>query len=139
MVAFVLDDAGVEPLDLTLDYHAVEAGSAISDAQVTRHDAAQPGNRQAALPAQCALPSDGLDHRVDQHRQILRDVIRHVAETIAQYLKYHDPVGLVHLWSGNAGAAGSSTAPATPRKTGCPIRAIFNRAMTSICNATGSG
>src|SRR5580704_9470211 len=106
MVAFVLDDAGVEPLDLALDYLAVEAGSAIPDAQVTRHDAAQPGNRQAALPSERPLPSDGLDHRVDQHGQILRDVARHVAETVAQYLKYHDPVRLMHLWRGNAGAAG---------------------------------
>src|SRR5205823_6246235 len=105
MVAFVLDDAGVEPLDLALDDLAVEAGPAIADVQVTRHDPAQSGNRQAALPAERPLPSNGLDHRVDQHRQILRDVARHVAETIAQYLKYHDPVGLMHLRSGNAGAA----------------------------------
>src|SRR5580693_4507794 len=105
MVAFVLDDAGVEPLDLALDYLAVEPGSAIPDAQVARHDAAQPGNRQAALPSERPLPSNGLDHRVDQHRQILRDVARHVAETIAQYLKHDDPVGLMHLRSGDAGTA----------------------------------
>src|SRR5271167_3179088 len=97
MVAFVLDDASVEPLDLALDHFAVEAGAAVADMQVSRHDAAQSRNRQAALPAERALPSDRLDHRVDQHRQILRDIARHVAETIAGDLKYHDPVGLMHL------------------------------------------
>src|ERR1700724_3482543 len=94
MVAFVLDDAGVEPLGLALDYLAVEPGSAIPDAQVTRHDAGLPGNRQAALPSERPLPSNGLDHWVDQHRQILRDVARHIGQALAQYLKDYDPVGL---------------------------------------------
>ena len=79
MIAFVLDDAGVEAFDLALDGFAVEAGGAVTDAQVARDDAAQARNRQTALPSECPLSAQQLDHRVDQHGQILGDVARHAA------------------------------------------------------------
>ena len=106
MVAFVLDDPGVEALDLALDHFAVEPRSAIADPQMARHDPAQPGNREAALPAERPLAPDRLDHRVDQHRQILRDIAGHVAEALLRHLKDDDPVGLMDLRRGDAGAAG---------------------------------
>src|SRR5262249_31425581 len=71
VVAFVLHDAGVKAFDITLDDLAVETGPAIAHPQMARHDPAQPGNRQAALPAKRPLRPKELDDRVDQHRQIL--------------------------------------------------------------------
>src|SRR5215469_15155343 len=68
VIAFVLDDPRVEALDLALDDFAVEPRAAIADPQVSRYDAAQPGDRQAALPSERPLAPERFDHRVDQHR-----------------------------------------------------------------------
>src|SRR5215813_13112573 len=46
MVALVLHDARVEPVDSPLDYLAVEATPSIADREMPRHDAAQPGHGQ---------------------------------------------------------------------------------------------
>jgi hypothetical protein len=106
VITFVLDNSGVKSLDLTLDYLTAETGSAIADPQVPRHDASQTRHRETALPAERPLGPDGLDHRVDQHSQILRDIAGHSAETLRWNAKYDDPVRLVNLRSGNPGATG---------------------------------
>src|ERR1700730_13872224 len=82
VVALVLDDPGVKALDLAVDRLAVEAERAIADAQVPRHDAAQAGDREAALPTECPLLPEELDHRVDQHREILGAVARHLGDPL---------------------------------------------------------
>src|SRR5205085_10696490 len=106
VIALVLDDPGVKALDLAVDALAVEAEPAIADAQVPRNDPAQPGDRKTALPADRALLPEELDHRVDQHREILRAVARHLGDPLLGHLEEDDPVRLVHLRCGDAGAAG---------------------------------
>src|SRR6266850_2948847 len=67
VIALVLHDPGVKALDLAVDDVALQVHPPIADAQVPGHDAAQPGDREAALPTECALLPEELDHGVDQH------------------------------------------------------------------------
>ena len=83
VVAFVLHDAGMKPRRLALDRLAVEADAAIAHPQIARHNAAQPGDRQAPLPAERPLGADRLDDRVDQHRQRLLAVAGKIADPLA--------------------------------------------------------
>jgi len=99
------------------------------------------------------LPEE-LDHRVDQHREILGAVARHLGDPLLGNPKDNDPVRLVHLGAAmpvppassivstmsatsrpTQGAVGSSTAAEMARNTGCPMRAIFKSAMAAICGA----
>jgi len=68
VIAFVLDDPGMKALDRTLDDLRLGTRSAIADAQVAWHDAAQSRNGQTAFPTERALISNQLDDRIDQHR-----------------------------------------------------------------------
>ena len=65
VIILVLHDPSVKALYFALDDLAVETGSPVADAQVPRHDAAQPRNREAALPAERAVAPEKLDHWVD--------------------------------------------------------------------------
>ena len=71
-----------------------------------RHDAAQPGDREAALPTECPLLPEELVHRVDQHREILGAVARHLGDPFLGNPEDDDPVRLVHLGCRDAGTAG---------------------------------
>src|ERR1700730_7242650 len=106
MVAFLLDDPGVNPFDLALDDLSVEAGAAIAHPQMPRYDSAQPGNREAALPTERPLMPDGFDHRVHERRQILRDIAGHAGEPLLPDPENDDPVGFMDLRGSDAGAAG---------------------------------
>src|SRR5262249_35221412 len=106
MVTLVLHDPSVKALYFALDDLAVEAGSPVADTQVPRHDAAQPRNREAALPAERALAPKKLDHWVDQYRQILCAVARHLGDPLLRNAKDDEPSRLVDLRSREAGAAG---------------------------------
>src|SRR5438105_381217 len=82
MIAFMLHDPGMKTRRLALDHRAVEPERAIADPQMARHDAAQPGNRQAALPPEGALVTDRLDDRVDQRGQTLFAVTGQVRQPL---------------------------------------------------------
>ena len=127
------------------------ARPAVADPQMPRHDPAQPGHRKATLPAERALVADRLDNRVDQHRQILLDIagqigqplaatrnttMRHGMCTCGAAMPVPPASSIVSTMSSTRrrtqGAVGSSTGLAGARNTGCPMRAIFNRAMCRI-------
>src|SRR5262245_46889030 len=55
VVAFVLDDAGVEAARLTLDRLALKAVASVADLGPARHSAAQAWHREAGLPAEFVL------------------------------------------------------------------------------------
>src|SRR5262249_3647170 len=92
MIALVLDDPGVKALDLAVDDVPLQVDPPIPDAQVPRHDAAQPGDRETALPTECPLLLEELDHRVDQHGEILGAVTRHPSDPLLGNPKDDDPV-----------------------------------------------
>src|SRR5919198_3957560 len=85
MIAFVLNNPGMKTLDLALDHLAVQTRPAVAHPQMPRHDPTQPGNRETPFPSECALSTDGFDDRIDQHRQILRDITGHVAKAFLGY------------------------------------------------------
>ena len=63
MVVFVLHHAGVKAVDLARRHRPVAVHAAVADAPGARHRGAQPGDRQAALPAQHPLIAQQLDAR----------------------------------------------------------------------------
>src|SRR5208283_3799656 len=91
VVAFVLHDPGVKAFDLPLDRLAGGSGPAIADPQMPRHDATQPGNREAPLPTKCPLPPEHLDHRIDEHCQILSDVPRQLGDALVGNTEDYNP------------------------------------------------
>jgi small subunit ribosomal protein S21 len=97
VIAFVLEDACMKPRDLALDRLAFDPGGAVADAQMAWDDTAHAGNRQAPLPAKRALLTEQFDPRIDQDRQILRDIAWQLAEPFAGNKENDDPPWLVDL------------------------------------------
>jgi len=106
VIAFMLDDAGMEALDGAFDNLPLGARPAIADAQVPGHDPAQSGDRQATFPTQRPLRSNELDDRVYQYRQILGDIAGHLSDPLVRNPEDDDPVWLVDLRRGDPGAPG---------------------------------
>ena len=106
VIAFMLDDAGMEALDGALDDLPLGVRPAIADAQVPGHDPPQSGDRQATLPTERPLRSDELNDRVDQYRQILGDIAGHLGDPLVRNPEDDNPVWLVDLRRGDAGAPG---------------------------------
>ncbi len=94
MIALVLDDPRVQPLDGAVDGLALGREAAIAHPLETRHQAAQSGNRQAPVPAVLAPVVERLDHRVDQHRE-RREVVIAVLLALARRVK--DDHAQVHV------------------------------------------
>ena len=102
MVAFVLNDPGVEALGDPFDRRAVQIDTAVADATEARHRAGQPGNRQAALPALVGRAIQHLDHRIDQRGQSDRPARRafrcvRIRRPRHRYVEDDDTQGHVHL------------------------------------------
>ena len=69
VIAFVLDDARMKALRLTIDLPAVRIQSAIADTSIAGNQAAHAGHAQAPLPIRIHFFPGGRDFRVDQDRQ----------------------------------------------------------------------
>src|SRR4051812_28912939 len=68
MIALVLHDARVKALDVALDDRARRVETAIAQSPKAGHDAAQPRNRQAALPPVLELVGQRDQYRIDELR-----------------------------------------------------------------------
>src|SRR5262245_35064814 len=69
VVAFVLDDAGVEAVRVALDLLALQPVAAVADVGPARNRAGEARHRQAGLPAELVLVAQRLDHGIDQDGQ----------------------------------------------------------------------
>ena len=75
MIAFMLDDTGMEAFGDPVDGRPVVIVSGIMNPGPARHRTAQSGHRETALPAEFALIAKGGDDGVDEDTQIHGDVV----------------------------------------------------------------
>ena len=155
MIALVLHDPGVKALDLAGDdvpRRGPSRDSGSADAAARRRAARGPrGSPPSRMPALC--PSSSTTGLISTVRSCALSPGISVSRSLGNP-EDDDPVRLVHLGCGDAGAAGILhrldhviDEPAHPgcrrvvdrsgraRSTGCPMRAIFNSAMAAICGA----
>jgi hypothetical protein len=66
VVALVLHHARVKAADLAADRVAERIEAVVAEARIPRHDAAQPGNRQAPFPILLDLVGQRREHRIDE-------------------------------------------------------------------------